>query len=139
MPWSDDFITELGTSTGLPWDTLVDVVQRANPAYADTIRNRDWQAAVERGRALLLAHLNDEQRASFEARQRFYVTGSEGQRFCIHLGREGNVWTVGADGQHVGGAMCVHIRDRVPDADNVLAQALMIETDQRAFLRLARR
>lgn len=136
MPWSDDVIVQLQRE-GVAIEDLVDITQRQDPTFAAELRQREWSAAVERGRALLMAHLDDGQRASFEARHEFEVTGSLGGRYCIHLGREGNVWPLNERGRHMN-AVCVHVRDRVPDEDNVLAQALMIEGNEADFRRLAR-
>lgn len=146
MPWDDDFLDELQGSTGLTPEELVDVILRCPQNEAERDRRERERARLEReqqqreaaarARVLLLDHLDPEQRASFEANAKFFVTSSAGRKFCIHLGRQHNVWLVDENNHHTTG-YCGHIRDHVPDEDNVLAQMLLIQSDEAEFLRVA--
>lgn len=146
MPWDDDFLDELQTATGLSPDQLVDVIFEL-PENAAELERRRRQEAIEqaerdkaeakaKGRALLLSHLDDGQRATFEAGETFVVTGSAGSRYCVHLGRQHNIWSINEDNRHVRN-YCIHVRDAVPDEDNVLAQTLLLESNEAEFLRVA--
>lgn len=146
MPWDDDFLDELQSSTGLAPEELVDVILRLpqNAAERDRRERERVEAerieaarlAKERARVLLLDHLDAEQRSSFEANNRFFVISSTGRKFCIHLGRQHNLWLVDDNNQHTTG-YCGHIREYVPDEDNVLAQMLLLQSDEAEFLRVA--
>lgn len=137
MPWDDDFLDELQSSTGLTPEQLVEVIQRTDPSYRAELARREQAEAKAKARTLLLDHLGDEQRAMFEAHHHFDVISSAGRRFRLTLGREGNVFLMPDVGDQAVRSFCIHLRDRVPDEDNVLAQMLALQTDEAAFLRVA--
>lgn len=137
MPWDDDFLDELEGTTGLSPDELVEVIQRLDPNYAAERARLERAAAVEKARVLLLQHLDDEQRAEFEEHRHFHVISSAGRRFQIRLGRESNVSLVNEQGG-ISRTFCIHVRDQVPDEDNVLAQMLLLRANEEDFLRIAR-
>jgi hypothetical protein len=96
-------------------------------------------SAQNRGEALLLALLGDEQRSSYRERGSFAVVGSAGGRYLINKGVAGNVQWLD-DGGQVGGALCAHPdmhESWLPHADVAIAQMLALLTDEPAFLDVA--
>lgn len=94
------------------------------------------KAASERALTLLLSALDEEQAAEYTEHQRFHVTATSGRRYCIKHGRQHNVFLVDADGRAVR-EYCGHVGESVPNEDNILAQKLLLEADEEAFIRVA--
>jgi hypothetical protein len=88
----------------------------------------------EKATALLEAVLPADARAELRAEKSFSVTGSAGGLYKLRIGRSGNVQR-----EHDGKVTryCIHPVDAVPDADTVLAQVLLLWTDEPAFLSIA--
>lgn len=101
-------------------------------AEQQRIAEQERQAATTRARELLIAHLTDEQRAEFEAHQRFHVTSSAGRRFEIEYGQYHNVYLLDDDGRRVT-RYCGYFPS-VPLEDNILAQKMLIEKDEARYL-----
>lgn len=94
--------------------------------------------ASDRARALLLALLDETQRASYEETSSFEVVGSAGNRYRINRGANGNVLWL--DDDEVRGRLCAHpefVDGYLPDADVALAQMLALTTDEAAWLQTA--
>ena len=95
------------------------------------------EAAKQRARDLLAAHLDDEQREALERRAAFRVIASDGEEYEIEArGHSGNVRRI------VGGRtverLCVHaFVDGMPDEDHWLEQKLLLEADVETFRRTA--
>lgn len=89
--------------------------------------------AQKRARALLMTNLSPAQRESLE-KYRFFDIGIEGKTYRIHQGTHGNVRQV-ENGREIV-TFCAQ-PDDVPTEDAMLAQKLMLETDEAAFLRVA--
>lgn len=100
-------------------------------AHGERLRVR-----AERAEALLVEHLNDVQRAEYAAHGQFHIVGSSGRRYCIRHGRMHNVFAVNEAGLEVI-EFCGHVGDDVHNADNLLAQKLMIEHDENRFREIA--
>lgn len=98
----------------------------------------DRKAASERAERLLAAQLTDEQKASYLKDRTFIVTAADGTKFRIKLGRAGNVEELNDAGKPIA-RLCIHPTEFVPDGDTVLAQKLMLETDPKAFRKIANR
>lgn len=96
-------------------------------------------AVRERARQLLLSHLTPAQRATFEANRWFVVTGGQSQqRYRIRdSGHAGNVDVL--NGERVQYRLCCHCDHQIPTYDNMLAQKITLEYDEKEFLRLANR
>lgn len=94
------------------------------------------KAAERRAKKLLLQCLNLEQKLSYVRTQKFRVEAPSGRVYELRRGWAGNVEELGADGKPVN-MLCIHPGVRVPEEDNLLAQKLMIETDEEAFRRTA--
>ncbi len=102
-------------------------------------RRESVAAATARSRELLVNWLEAEQRASFEAHGWFDVLGSSGRRWRINPGQVGNVSLMRSDEGNVPEATyCAH-PPGVPVHDAHLVQALVIASDEEAFIRVANR
>ncbi|SRR5258706_7080346 len=95
------------------------------------------QAARQRARQLLLANLTLEQTKQLETQRWFDVLGSLGTRYRIFQGQIRNVTSLNEQGNFVQ-TYCAQPAG-VPDEDAMLAQKLVLETDEAAFLRVANR
>jgi hypothetical protein len=88
-------------------------------------------------RKLLVTFLEDDQRASFEKEKYFIIHSRDGQRrYKVSHGRSGNVKLIDPKGKELA-SFCIHPGIACPDEDTMLAQKLMLETDEKAFLRIA--
>ncbi len=98
------------------------------------------QAANVRARGLLMQMLNSEQRAELDDKNHFHLTvhSRDGSMkvYRIDYGFAGNVKLLGADGKPVR-SYCIHSDSRLPYEDQMLAQKLMLESDEKKFLRIA--
>lgn len=101
---------------------------------AETVEmNRD---ALRQARRLLFSELTATQRRMLHRRGYFTIRGSQGGIYRIHQGQVQNVVSVDErDQPRV--RLCAHPSSRVPDEDAMLAQKLMLETDEEAFLEVA--
>jgi hypothetical protein len=88
-------------------------------------------------RELLLSMLDDEQRDEYEGDGRFHVHTADGERcYRITKGQSGNVLLI-KDGR-AKRRYCIHPPGlRYPDEDAMVAQMMMLETDEAEFLRIA--
>jgi hypothetical protein len=106
---------------------------------AHAAKLRAERATAERRAELLLqAHLNAVQRAQLATNDWFLIDGPSGTRYRINRGRSANIDVVDAQGRVIR-SLCVHPRENVPDADTMLAQALMLRYEEAEVLRLANR
>lgn len=91
--------------------------------------------AEGRARRLFLSSLDEEQRAEFDATERIFVLGQDGQQYLLLPGYHGNVFLV-VDGMIVR-SYCVAVTIEVPLWDSMMCQKLLLETDITDFLALA--
>ncbi len=105
-----------------PPELEVDVVERK-------ARRLD---AIQRAEALLLAHLDDEQRKQFEASRRFVVQVRSGRRYLIAASTVGNVSQIDEQNRVIV-SHCAYAPG-VPLWDHMLAQKLVLQADERLFL-----
>lgn len=125
---------------------------RAFRARADADRAARLEAE-RKAEALLLRHLSPEQREEYQRTKSFTVKLPSGALYRINKGRSGNV-ELAAPLPMIEGAspsvgvaanqrfvacerLCIHPDLPVPDCDNMLAQKLMLETDEQNFRRIA--
>jgi hypothetical protein len=107
------------------------------PCLVGPIR-RSWGAlmgrrqARRRAEALLRAWLSPAQRRQYRARRCFEVTAASGRRYRV---LRGGVVRLGPRGS----AYCIEATAPVPVADEMLANKLLLETDERRFLATAHR
>jgi hypothetical protein len=99
---------------------------------------RGWAVLVARrearlrAEALLWAWLSPAQRKQYRARRWFEVTTASGRRYRVLPG--------GVVRLHPrGSAFCIEATSPVPVADEMLANKLLLETDERRFLATAHR
>lgn len=99
--------------------------------------NREWEEfkrASERARELLYELLDEEQQAEFESKRYFHVETADGRR-RYRIVKGNGVREVKDD--RVTSYLCIHPEKYLPDEDVMVAQKLMIETDEEAFLEIA--
>lgn len=113
--------------------------QRAITASA-WAREAKRDAARARARELLLEHLTPAQRKTFEEKAWFVVEGGRSKkRYRIEArGVAGNVSLLDKRGSVVA-TYCGHADHSIPDYDQYLAQKLMLEANEDAYLALANR
>jgi hypothetical protein len=88
--------------------------------------------ARRRAEALLWAWLSPAQRRQYRARRWFEVTTASGRRYRV---LRGGVVRLGPRGS----GYCIEATSPVPVADAMLANKLLLETDERRFLATAHR
>lgn len=91
--------------------------------------------AEAKAEILLRQLLTPEQKEDLEKKNCFYLH-TAGKRFRIDRGRTGNVKLVD-DKNEVVESYCIHPNIACPDADTMLAQKLLLETDLEKFERVA--
>ena len=103
-------------------------------------RDRFKKAANCRARGLLMQLLTQDQRKELDDKNRFHLTvhSRDGSMrvYRIDYGYAGNVKLLGADGRP-DRSYCIHSDSRLPFEDQMLAQKLMLESDEKKFLRIA--
>lgn len=97
---------------------------------------REKAEADARANELLETHLTEEQRRQLKELDAFIVD-LKSKQYRIRRGWTGNVEEI-KDGMIVA-RLCIHPRDQVPYGDHMLAQKLMLETNEAEFLRIANR
>jgi hypothetical protein len=97
--------------------------------WAGLVRRRRARLRAE---ALLWAWLSPAQRQQYRARRWFEVTTSSGRRYRI---LRGGVVRIDPHGS----GYCIEATSPVPVADEMLANKLLLETDERRFLATAHR
>jgi len=92
--------------------------------------------AFDRARELLLSHLTEEQRATFIENKWFVVIGGRSRmRYRIETGHlVANVRRLDDNAR-----LCAHCDLSIPMDDHLIAQKLMLEYDEDAFLAIANR
>lgn len=108
--------------------------RRVEQAAATAKRVEEERFAKERAEKLLLEHLSEEQRKEWVTSRQFHLHSQSGRRYCIKAGRQHNVFEVDANGRRLK-ELCGHVRDVVPNEDNVLAQKLALELMEADFLK----
>lgn len=97
--------------------------------------------AKKRAEKLLTEHLSPPQREQLAQKGHFELDvisrSGERRRYQIRRGYAGNVKQVDPSSGRVLKTLCIHPRDRVPDADAMLAQKLLLEANETEFLRVA--
>jgi len=104
--------------------------QRKQDEWAEQRRK-----ARETAKALLTMLLDAQQKEQLEKKRYFDVISKKGRKYRIREGIAGNVRLVKADGKEAL-QLCIH-PNGVPEEDAMLAQKLMLETDEDAFLKTA--
>lgn len=107
-----------------------------SPSRSEYAATPGLNLAQDRARELLLSHLNEEQRSHYNEHRWFMVLGSRTlRRYRIEIHHlVANVRRIDD-----GARLCAHCNDNLPIFDHLLAQKLMIESDEDAFLAIANR
>lgn len=92
-------------------------------------------AARARATKLLMEHLTPEQRKELEEKNCFYLYTQSGGRYRIDRGTHGNVKVLDKDNKIVA-TLCGQ-PNGVPDEDAMLAQVLMLRTNEQQYRRVA--
>lgn len=96
--------------------------------------------AKARARRLLISMLNPDQQKELDEKNHFHLTvySKDGTMkvYRIEHGYAGNVKLLGLDGQPVK-RYCIHADSRLPYEDQMLAQKLLLETNEEHFLKTA--
>lgn len=100
--------------------------RRAQRAVADT-----------RAEGMLRALLNAEQIAMLDAEDKFRMTCPSGRVYEICRGRQHNVFMLGEDGRTRVQELCAHVAPNIPNADNMIAQFLLLFADETAYRKVA--
>jgi hypothetical protein len=93
--------------------------------------------ANEKAKKLLVEHLSPQQQKTYDEK-RYFDVDIEGRTYRIHHGSHGNVRLLGT-GEKTGKEVtkyCIQ-PDGVPVGDVLLAQKLLLEADEKEFLRIA--
>lgn len=96
------------------------------------------EAAERRAEELLKSNLSEEQQNDFEKNGWFLIDAASGKKYRIKRAREGNVELLNPDGTRKA-RYCAHPKIPCPNPDTMLAQKLMLETDEDNFLKVANR
>jgi hypothetical protein len=92
--------------------------------------------ATKRAEDLLLLHLTDEQQAQY-LKEGYFETVVNDKTYRINKGRAGNVFLVEKGITKY--KYCAHPDDYTPEQDAMLAQLLMLRTDEERFIKTANR
>lgn len=96
---------------------------------------RERDEARARARELLMMVLSQEQRAEYEEKKQFRLYTQSGKCYLVKRGRSGNVTLIENDKEVE--RYCIHPPDMVPDEDTLVAQKLLLETNEAEFLKIA--
>jgi len=113
----------------------------------EAAKRRFQEEGKMRARNLLNSMLSPEQREELEADNRFHLRVIDGKSgaervYRIDQGYQGNVKLLGPDGRPIK-SYCIHAKttddegNRLPNEDHMLAQKLLLQTDEERFLRVA--
>jgi hypothetical protein len=102
---------------------------------AEEKRARERKEANDRAELLLMRHLTPEQKEDLFKRNAFVIEIGK-DRYEIRRGRSGNVRLLDQAGKERR-SFCIHPEIDCPDADTMLAQKLLLETDRRRFYEIA--
>ncbi len=139
--WNTNFIA--GTiSNGQVRAMTEEETARARAAQEEATRRAAAEAerqavANEKATKLLVEHLSVEQQKTYEEK-RYFDVDIEGRTYRIHHGSYGNVRLMGT-GDKTGKEItkfCIQ-PEGVPIGDVLLAQKLLLEADEKEFLRIA--
>lgn len=145
------------TQGGARWDSryadpLADLERIANGMYGRGFTHEpdfsDGNKAEAKAHELLVSMLDEVQKDEFKAGKSFHVVGQSGKVYKITHARNYNVKTTDEQGQEVN--LCAVLQkpgsnqmfwgdQQLPICDQMLAQMLMLQTDEERFLTIANR
>jgi len=151
--WADAGTTATANVTWANWNGDLYVAPKRTPEQiaADEERARvaraeweerqareraDREQAVQRAETLLHEHLNDRQRRALKVRGVFRVQAMSGRWYEVGRGHHGKLTELGRRGKPVN-RLCVYAVGGLPDADQMLAQKLYLESAEEALRKVA--
>lgn len=146
--WTTWTCATSGTSDSATWITWNSTDGTSNPGRIPTTEEREARRleserkdqerleAKNRAEELLKLCLTEEQREHLEEMSSFVIESELGKKYCIRKGRVQNVFELDDNDKHIA-QLCAHPISNVPDFDTMLAQKLMLETNEAEFLRIA--
>lgn len=111
------------------------VLREVNERLLNEQREKE-AIAVKRAEDLLHSYLDEANSERYRKERYIEVWSQSGRRFRIRAGRAHNIHELSLEGTAIR-EFCIHVRDNVPNPDNVLAQKLMIEHREADFLQIA--
>lgn len=147
--------SSITSNTWMAWDNVYQTQQmwrgwiRTEPRQDGVVMNQvvniprpaiiDANVCAEK---LLKSLLSSDQRRQYEADRTFEVittkSGRNARRYKVTHGWAGNVFLLDENGREVE-RLCIHPDAQVPVADNLVAQKLLLESDEAEFRRIANR
>lgn len=110
--------------------------QIAERAKREAAAKAEAEVAASRADILLMSFLSDSQADQYKRDSRFDLV-INGRTYRINKGRSGNIQLI-ENGKPVA-KYCAHPEIWTPDGDTMLAQMLMLKTDEARFLQVANR
>lgn len=103
-------------------------------------RETERKAAEKTAEELLVRFLSDEQKKEYREGRQFHVAAGSGRRYRVKYGSAGNVYELDDQGREAA-RLCAHPISSVgvPHPDAMLAQLLMLRTDEEKFRKVAKR
>lgn len=150
--WNERHTTDCTTDGFLAGSNIIrpryapSAPERAAEAAAAAARNverglariREVETAELRAEGLLQEHLTERQKYDLSTKGHFDVVNFKSKRhYRIRRGRAQNVFLLDGPGGREVKRLCCHPNERVPDADTMLAQKLLIEFNEELFLKTA--
>lgn len=136
--------TEESSGSSMPFVAPInieDLREQRRQQILEKVREqeRKQKEANKKADNLLKSLLTPEQIKELDEHSCFIVPSPSGDKFYrIKRGRAGNIEELNQKREAVA-TLCIHPRESVPNADTMLAQKLMIETNEDEFLRIANR
>jgi len=103
----------------------------------DKIRKEARSIAIGKADALLASVLNDAQKAQLKQKDWFLVRSQSGKLYRIRNCRQINVDLIDERTGRVKDTYCAHPTLNVPNGDTLTGQKLMLQFDEKAFLKIA--
>lgn len=121
-------------------NTQGQLIEAYHPAPV-RVPSSNRQQRAERAEALLLENLDKEQAEQYRTSRTFKVHSKRwpDRVYTVRYGRAGNVESREPHQKGVYFRYCIHPDAPCPNEDVMLAQKLMLETDEKLFLSLANR
>lgn len=148
--WGTWIYGDNGTSANSVWDTWVAGVGVGNSCHEFNVREErraidtsnqeasvKKQEAEAKADAILRSWLTEEQRREYEETQAVTVRIDSVRSLRFKKGRSMNIEEL-HDGK-LKARLCIHVKDDVPNADNMLAQMLFAHVDLDGFYAMANR
>lgn len=146
VTWNVDYLVAANQQAGIAHNAAVGMGYGAGAnnaagewrAVCEQEERQQRQEAEKRARELLLASLDESQAEEFKLNRRFVVHSKDGVRtYLVTWGTAGNIYEL-ENGQRMA-KYCIHPTQELPVPDVMLAQKLMIETDESLFRKVANR